>query len=175
LPYTGWQAPSRFTLDPKSSEESSAPRRCLAAGGATQQLLAVQPGSLARWQAVSTPSRHGCRAPRVPPPTANDSQFQRCRGAMRPRPDAAVPWSPCPRPRLHQRPHVQRRPVQCPASGTCPASARLVSDVRCPVPGVRVRCPVRASGILVHVVRADESVEHVGAAAATRPGAGRDG
>jgi hypothetical protein len=79
---------------------------------------------------------------------------------------------------LGQRRPVQRPPIQCPASGACPAStgpgsARPVSGVRCPMPGVAVRCPVarvdvgcpvRASGIracrvCVRSVRTGEFME----------------
>jgi hypothetical protein len=76
-----------------------------------------------------------------------------------------VPWSPCP------RPHVQRPPVQCPASGTCPASARLVSAR--PVSSARCPCPVRASGIRVHLSAPASSWSAWVRQAATRFGTGR--
>jgi hypothetical protein len=52
------------------------------------------------------------------------------------------------------RPSSDRRPVGI----RCPR-------VRCPVSGVGVRCPVRASGIHVYFVRTGEFVERLGAAA----------
>jgi hypothetical protein len=132
-------------------------------------------GSLARCQVASPPSRHACRAPRVPPlPTATRFAVPAvswCQDVRMP----TVPWSPCPRP-----PSASA----CPASA-CPASARPVSDVRCPVPGVRasgvsecpvsgVRCPVSGSG--VYFVRTGELVERVDAAdsqtSRDRPGRG---
>jgi hypothetical protein len=61
----------------------------------------------------------------------------------------AVPWSPC------SRPHVQRPPVQCPASGTCPASVRLVSarPISSAVSASSVQCehPVSVSTLSVPV------------------------
>jgi hypothetical protein len=92
----------------------------------TQQLRGTAAGSLARWQVAALPSRHGCRAPRVPLlPTA--TRF-------------AVPsasW--CPR-----CPDAHRALVALsasPSASTCPASAR--PGVRRParVQRPRVRCP----------------------------------
>jgi hypothetical protein len=122
--------------------------------------------SLARWQVASPPSRHGCRAPRVPPPPQQYGSLSS--GVVVPGcPDAhralvALSASACP---------ASARPVSgvryassVRASGVrCPVSARPVSDVQCPVPGVHVRCPVRASAIRVHSVRTGEFVEQVGA------------
>ena len=169
------------------SEDSSAPRRRLAGGGATQQLPGSAAGSLARWHVASPPSRHGCRAPRVLslPPTATrfavpavswyqDARMPTCLG----RPVRV----------LRQRPRVQRPRVQCPASGTCPASARPVSarpvsarpvsarpmsGVRCPVSSAR--CPVRASGIRVQLSAPVNSWSAWMRQAATGLGTGRVG
>jgi hypothetical protein len=133
------------------TEDSSAPRRRLAAGGATQQLPGMQP-AVSRWQAASPPSRHGCRTPRVPPAAHSNTvrppqRVSWCQDVRIP----TVPWSPCPRPRLRQRPHVQGRPVQCPVRVQRPRVRCPMSGVQCPrvwrlMSGVRVRCPVRASG-----------------------------
>jgi hypothetical protein len=85
--------------------------------------------------------------------------------------------------RSPERPHVQRPPVQCPASDVqcpvpgdrCPMSDVQcpVSDVRCPMSDVQcpvpdARCPVRASGIRVHFVRTVELVDRLVRQAATR-------
>ena len=148
---------------PEISEESSAPRRRLAAGGATQQRPGSAAGSLARWQVASPPSRHGCRAPRVPPTATRFAvpAASWCQDVRMP----TVPWSPSPRP-----PSASAHP----ASGVRPSSVRpssvRPSSVRCPVSGASVRhLRIR---VRVHVVRAGESVERVGAAAAIRLGTG---
>lgn len=135
------------------SEDSSAPRRRLTAGGASQQLPGSAAGSLARWQVAAPPSRHGCRAPRVPTATRFAAQRRRSTQDIR---MPTVPWSPCPR--LRQRPRVQHPPIQWAASGRCPASARPVSSARRPCPMSSVRCPVSdvrcpVSGVRVSVRR----------------------
>ena len=121
---------------PDSSEDSNAPRRRLAAGGATQQLRGSTAGSLAL-AGNSPSSRHGvpsaaCR------PQQHGSPSQRCRGTR---------TSGCPpclgRPvRVHMssvRPSSVRRPVRVQhPRAWCPR-------VRCPVPGVRVQCERPAS------------------------------
>jgi hypothetical protein len=155
---------------PNPTHDSNAPRRRLAAGGATQQLRGSTAGSLAL-AGTSPSSRHGCRAPRVPP-TATRVAVPPCLG----RP-VRVHMSSV-RPSSVRRPaHVQRPAVQCPASGTCPVSGvRYMSSVR--APGVRasdiqcrvrVQCPVRASGIRVHFVRTGEFVERLAAAGSHTP------
>jgi hypothetical protein len=114
--------------------------------------LALQPAvsRAGRWphrRAVMVAERRVCRRC----PQQHGSPSQRCRGAQDVR-MPTVPWSPCPRPPSASARPASARPVSdvryCPASAR-PVSARLVSDVRCPVPGVRVRCPVRASGVRV--------------------------
>jgi hypothetical protein len=145
-PYTGWPPLRRSTLDPKSSEDSSAARRRLAAGGSPHRLPAGAAGSLARWQVASLPSRHGCRAPACRP-QLHGSTSQRRRGARMS--DAHCALLACPHV-LRQRPRVQRRPGQRPAAGACPASAcpvsaRLVSDTT-PVPVSDVQSPVSDVG-----------------------------
>jgi hypothetical protein len=139
------------------------PGRRLAAGGATQQLAwQCSPQSRALAGGLTAepswlPSA-ACAAA-----TAARFAVQRCRGTrMSGRPPRLG------RPvRVHMssvRPSSVRRPgrVQRPRV-RCPVSARPVSDVQCPVPGVHVRCPVRASAIRVHSVRTGEFVEQVGA------------
>jgi hypothetical protein len=86
--------------------------------------------SLARWQVASPPSRHGCRAPRVPPPPQQHGSLSS---------GVVVPGCP----------DAHRALVALSAS-TCPASARPVSGVRCPrvrCPMSSVQCPVSMSGV----------------------------
>jgi hypothetical protein len=112
--------------------------------------LTVQP-AVSRWQgphgrAVMVAERRACR------PRQHASPSQRCRGVR------VSGWRPCLgrlARALRKRPRVRRPPVQCPTSGTCPASARPVSArpgvraSRCPVPCVRAS--VRHSVRLVSV------------------------
>jgi len=127
-PYTGWQPPRRSTLDPTSSEDSSAPRRGLA-GEATKRL----PGG-ARAQ-------HGCASQRAVArhggqggPDAGCAVVHRVRVRVRHpvssvRCERPVSDGACPGDRRPVR--ASERPgVQCPASGVCAS--------RCPT-GVRLR------------------------------------
>jgi hypothetical protein len=124
-PYTGWPPPSRSTLDPKSSEESSAPRRGLA-GAATEQLAGSAVGSVALASA-SPPSRHGCRAPQAP--STGHGSTSSGRWGDRGGPDVRMPAAPC-------------RPVRL----LGPASTRPVDGVQGTVSSVRPR-DVHATGV----------------------------
>jgi hypothetical protein len=143
--HNGWPPPSRSTLDPKSSEDSSAPRRRLAAGGATEQLA----GSARRQ------SRSG-RWPGAEPswlPSTAEAVHRKTVGWPSARPLGVaqevrirtVPLLRCPV--LDQRPASI---VRCER----PGSTRACPRDRCPVSGAGpsvqvsgVRCPVWASGV----------------------------
>jgi hypothetical protein len=149
------------------SEESSAPRRRLAAGRATEQLPGSAVGSLARWQVASPPSHHGGRAPHALPPTGTRFGVQQAVGsswgpAVR---IPAVPWSPCLHPRSASKCPVSGVSVQCPRRAM---STRPVSSVRASgCPGVDVRRPasVSARSASASAVSAlGDFVERVGAA-----------
>jgi hypothetical protein len=117
---------------PEIIRESSAPRRRLAAGGATQRLSDGAAVSLARLQVASLPSVMVAERRATRP----QQHFRRPSGVVVPGcPMPTAPCSPCPRPRV-QRPPVQRPGVRC-------VSSVRLSGVR--ASGVRVRCPCPAS------------------------------
>jgi hypothetical protein len=174
LPHQPDPAPLTFrspiallSYHPNPIHESSAPRRRLAAGGATQRLASGAAGSLARWQVASLPSRHGCRAPAC---AAHSNTVRRPSGVVVPEcPMPTVPCSPRPRPPSASACPASTRPastrpasdVRCVSTSACPVSARLVSDtpvsvsglqspvsdVGCPVSGASVRHPVRVASV----------------------------
>jgi hypothetical protein len=80
---------------------------------------------------------------------AHSNTVRRPSGVVGPRTSGCPPCLGRPAPVLGQHPRVQ-----CPASGVCASGVRASS----------VRCPLRASGIRVHVVRTSEFVERVDAA-----------
>jgi hypothetical protein len=151
-----------YSYHPNPTHESSAPRRRLAAGGATQRLASGAAGSLARWQVASLPSRHGCRAPAC---AAHSNTVRRPSGVVVPGCSMpTVPCSPRPRPPSASACPASTRPasdVRCVSTSACPVSARLVSDtpvsvsglqspvsdVGCPVSGASVRHPVRVASV----------------------------
>jgi hypothetical protein len=128
---------------PNPTHESSAPRRCLAAGGATQQPPVVQP-------AVSRSGRWPHAEPSWLPSAAraaHSNTLWRPSGVVLPRMSGRPPCLGRPVRVFRQRRPVQRPPVQRLASGACPASACPGPRVRCPMSGVR--CPVSMSGVRV--------------------------
>ena len=180
---------------PNPTHESSAPRRCLAAGGGTQQLPAVQPAvsRADRWphcRAVIVAERRAYR------PQQHALASQRRRAAQDVR-TPTVPWSPCPcLPSASACPASTRPASTRPASGVrCVSSVRLsgrassvarpVSNARCPCPVSSVPCRRRVSGCpvrrpaFVRVASVSALSAPVsswsarGAVAATRLGTGR--
>ena len=132
-----------LSYHPNPTHESSAPRRRLAAGRATEQLPVVRSAVSRALAGGLTPSRHGCRAPRVPPTATRFGvpAASCCPGC----PDAHRAWSPCPcLPSASACPASTRPRL---ASGACPASACPGLRVRCRASGVR--CPVSMSGVRV--------------------------
>jgi hypothetical protein len=157
---------ARYSRPAIFSEESSAPRRRLAAGRATEQLpgsaVAVSRALAGRltaepswWPsaACAAPHRNTVRRPAGRRLVVGPS----C-------PEPAVPWSPCPHPWSASKCPVSGPGVQCPRM-RCPR-------VRCPMSGCPVsgcgrpasRVGVRAFRVGVRGVRTGDLVEHVGAA-----------
>jgi hypothetical protein len=118
-PYTGWLPPRRSTLDPKSTEDSNAPRRGLA-NGATQQL----PGR----------ARAGTRLG-----SSVRSFVQEAPGGRTP----VVLSSPCPRRCPVRASGVPRVAVQ-PIGVRCPVRVSERPGVQCPASGVRCASGVGA-------------------------------
>ena len=135
LPYTGWQPSRRSTLDPKSSEDSSAPRRQLDGG--------IPPAADGRGGGQTHPYQRGC--PRRP-----------CCGAVLvvARPDGVCPEE---RPAGIARSGVVAvaRPGQQPSRSVgrrCPACGVHPSGIGVRDPAVRLS-GVRSPGAVVQSVR----------------------
>jgi hypothetical protein len=149
LAITDEASPFALRSTRKSSEESNAPRRRLAAGEATQQPPVVQP-------AVSRSGRWPHAEPSWLPSAAraaHSNTLWRPSGVVLPRMSGRPPCLGRPVRVFRQRRPVQRPPVQRLASGACPASACPVSRVRCRASGVR--CPVSVSSVQCPVSRVD--------------------
>jgi hypothetical protein len=180
---TGWQPPRRSTLDPKSSEESSAPRRRLAASGATQWPPAGAAGSAARWQVASLPSVMVVEC-RVCRPQQHGSASHRRRGAKMS--DAHCALLALSASSVSVRvssvyPSGVRRVSGVRASGVrCPVSVSgaqsSVSDIGCPVSGVQCQRPASVRVASVSALSAPVGSWNARVRpAATRLGTGRVG
>jgi hypothetical protein len=157
--HNGCQPPSRATLTPNHF-----PRTAMHRGAAwppaarPSSCVAVQP-AVSRWAGTLTVEPSWLPSAAC---AARSNTGRRPSGVVVPgNPDAhralvALSASTC---------LASARPV----SGVCPVSARPVSARPISSAGVRVQCPVRASGIRVHFVRTGKFVERLGAAGSHTP------